>query len=109
MPNTSTLEELGLLKVIAGLAGSVVSLRFVQGTWKEKALMVIGGAAFSIFATSPVAQYVGMSNAEGLVGFLIGLFGMAIASKVYELIQSVDPKQTVSLVFDRFLNRTPKE
>lgn len=110
MPDTNsfnTLQEIGVVKILAGVAGSVISLRFVQGKWYEKVLMIIGGAILAILAASPVAAYVGMSSSEGLVGFLIGLFGMAVASKVYEIIQSVDTKQTSQAFFDWLLRRPP--
>lgn len=87
---SDSLQDIGFLKILSGVAGSVVSLRFVKGTILEKLLMSIGGSALSYFGTSPAATWIGMANAEGLVGFLIGLFGMAIASKVYEVIQVID-------------------
>ena len=84
------LQDFSIAKLLAGVAGSVVSLRFVQGTITERAFMGIGGAALSYYASTPAAQWVGVKDAEGLVGFLIGLFGMAIMAKVYEVIQSAD-------------------
>lgn len=83
-------------KLLAGLAGSVVSLRFVQGTIAERVFMGIGGAALSYYATTPAAQWVGVRDAEGLVGFLIGLFGMAIMAKIYEVILLADSGKMAS-------------
>lgn len=57
----------------------------------------------SYFGTPVAATWIGMVNAEGLVGFLIGLFGMSVVSKFYEVIQAVDPKAVV----DRFLSFFP--
>lgn len=110
MPDTNSfnsLQDIGIIKILSGLAGSVVSLRFVQGKWYEKVLMTLGGAFLSYFGTSPAAEYVGMATSEGLVGFLIGLFGMAVASKVYEIIQSVDTKQASQAFFDWLFRRPP--
>ncbi len=77
-------------KLIAGLAGSVVSLRFVQGSVSERIIMAIGGCGLSYYASTPAASWIGVSDAEGLVGFLIGLFGMAIMAKIYEIITVAD-------------------
>ena len=80
-------------KLLAGICGSVVSLRFVQGTITERIFMGIGGAALSYYASTPAAAWVGVKDAEGLVGFLIGLFGMAIMAKVYEVILLADAQK----------------
>ena len=88
-PNT----DFSQAKLLAGLAGSVVSLRFVQGTIPERIFMAVGGAALSYYASTPAARWVGVQDAEGLVGFLIGLFGMAVMAKVYEVILVADAKQ----------------
>lgn len=82
--------DFSVAKLMAGVAGSVVSLRFVQGTIVERIFMGIGGAALSYYASTPAAQWVGVKDAEGLVGFLIGLFGMAIMAKLYEVILIMD-------------------
>lgn len=84
------LPDFSLAKLAAGVAGSVVSLRFVQGSVLERLFMGIGGAALSYYATTPVSMWVGVKDAEGLVGFLIGLFGMAVMAKIYEAIQVAD-------------------
>lgn len=87
------LPDFSAAKLISGVAGAFVSLRFMQGTAAEKLIMAVGGAALSYFATTPVAQWLAMQQAEGLVGFLLGLFGMSIATKVYEVIQLMDARR----------------
>ena len=86
-------QDFSWLKLASGVAGALVSLRFVQGTWKEKLTMLVGGSALSLLGTTTASTYLGMANAEGLVGFLLGLFGMAIVSKIYDAIQFVDAKR----------------
>ena len=85
--------DFSLVKLASGVAGALVSLRFVQGTWLEKLIMLVGGSALSLVGTGPTANWLGMQSAEGLVGFLLGLFGMAIVSKVYDAIQLIDAKR----------------
>ena len=92
----ATEPDFSLVKLAAGVAGAVVSLRFVQGTFFERLTMAIGGAALSYFATSPLAEWLGAAKSEGVIGFFIGLFGMAIVSKIYEVIQMVDAKQVAA-------------
>ena len=88
--------DFSLAKLLAGICGSAVSLRFVQGTLAERLFMGVGGASLSYYASTPAAAWVGIPDGEGLVGFLIGLFGMAIMAKVYEVIQLLDAKQIAS-------------
>jgi hypothetical protein len=58
--------------------------------------MAAGGAALSYFASDLIARWLAVPDALGLVGFLTGLFGMAIVAKVYEVIQMMDAKQLTS-------------
>lgn len=88
-----------LFKLIAGIAGALVSLNFVQGTWPERVIMAIGGAALSYFASNNLATWLNVPEALGLVGFLIGLFGMAIVAKFYEVLQMLDAKQIAADVW----------
>jgi hypothetical protein len=88
--------DLSVGKLIAATCGALVSLRFVTGTIPERICMAGGGAAFSYYASTPAAIWLGMSNAEGLVGFLIGLFGMAVMAKIYEVIQLTDATKIAS-------------
>ena len=70
---------------LAGVVGAALSLRFVAGTWPERVTMAIGGAVVSYYAAPWVSN--GLGIPEGLSGFLLGLFGMAVISKVWEAIQ----------------------
>ena len=71
---------------LSGVVGSLVSLRFIAGTWPERFTMALGGSALSLYSSTYVAERTGLP--EGLSGFLLGLFGMAIAAKVWEAIQA---------------------
>ena len=83
-------NDISIAKLSAGIIGSLVSLRFVQGTYPERIIMSIGGASLSYFASTPISDWLNVSKAEGLIGFLIGLFGMALVSKIYEVIWLLD-------------------
>ena len=66
--------------------------------------MVLGGSTLSYLSAPVAARWIGLSDVEGLVGFLLGLFGMAIVAKVYEVIQALDPVE----IARRALNRIGK-
>lgn len=100
IPNITAAD---ILRLGAGLVGSFVSMKFLKDTTRtEKALLVLGGAFLSLVGTGPAVTYFKLSNADGLVGFMLGLFGMAIVTKVYEAIQVMDVKSVTSSIFDRF-------
>lgn len=69
---------------LAGLAGAAASLAFIKGTLTERVVMALGGAVLSLYATPWMTQVSGLP--AGLCGFLLGLFGMAVCAKVWELI-----------------------
>lgn len=73
-----------------GAAGSLVALPFLQGPWTVRVAMVIGGSALSFYGTKPMASYMQVIGSDGLIGFLIGLFGMAIVAKIHELIAALN-------------------
>ena len=87
------LSDINIAKAAAGVAGSFVSLSFIDGTRKQKLFLATGGALMSYFFSTQVAIYFNMQNAEGVIGFLIGMFGMAISAKIYEVIKAADAKE----------------
>lgn len=70
---------------LAGFAGAFISLKFIQGSWPERIIMALGGSLISYYGSPWASSRTGLP--EGLCGFLLGLFGMAICAKVWELIQ----------------------
>ncbi len=99
---TPSFTSADLLRFGIGLVGAFVSLKFLkEGTKTEKALMVLGGAVLSYVGTGPAVAYLKVANADGLVGFMVGLFGMAIIAKGYEVISAVDAKSLAQSILDR--------
>lgn len=72
-----------------GLVGALIALRWTEGTPTAKLLLVIGGSTLSYYGTHPLAGWLGATNADGLIGWALGLFGMNVASKVHEAIGAV--------------------
>lgn len=91
-----------IMKFLVGFTGSLVSMKFIKGPWHERALMCVGGTLLSYYGTAPVSNWLNMATADGLVGFLMGLFGMSIAAKVYETVQYIDTKKVADFLVNRW-------
>lgn len=92
-------------ELVPGALGSVVALPFIKGPWHVRLAMVFGGAALSFYATHPLAIWLDLIKSEGLIGFLVGLFGMAIVAKVYEIINSFEAKAVAIGLKDWILSK----
>lgn len=87
----------------AGVLGALVGMRYLNGTWPEKISMAISGAIAAYYASPYASQLTGAP--EGLVGFLMGMFGMAIVSKAWETIQAFPIGMLWQAVIDRVRGR----
>ena len=76
------------VKLAPGAAGALAAMLWLKDTWPRRLCMFLAGAAMSRIGSSDVAHLVGLS--EGFAGFLLGLFGMAVASKTFETWQALD-------------------
>lgn len=75
-----------------GIAGAMVALLFMRGRpVLQSAGIFLGGCVLAFFATGWVAATMDMQKADGLVGFLIGCFGMALMAKVFDTIEAIEP------------------
>ncbi len=72
---------------IPGVAGAFISAFFLKGPWRLIGGMTLGGSALAYYGGSVLAAWLASPKATGLIGFLIGMFGMAIAAKGYEVIE----------------------
>lgn len=71
---------------LAGVAGACVSFAYLKGTFAERITNATGGALVSLYASGWLAAKTGVP--ESLAGFLMGMFGMAICAKGWELIHA---------------------
>jgi len=100
------LSAFGLTKApfIAGFIGGVISLRFVkelQG-FAGSLIAIAGGAATGGYVSPLVVEYWHLSDsAVGALGFLIGMFGLSLASAVYVVITTTDWKAAIASAFSR--------
>ena len=91
---------------LAGVAGAIVSMRFLTGTWPERAFMAACGAILSYYATPYLSLKIGLP--EGLMGFLLGLFGMAVASRMWEWVQTTPVGALWNIALDWLRKRGTK-
>lgn len=77
-----------IVRAVPGAIGALVALRWMGGTPWQVSASLLGGASGAYYGT-PHAMVL-MGTQPGLTGFLIGLFGMAIASRVFEALSKFD-------------------
>ncbi len=74
-----------------GIVGSAISLKWLPGSYLTKAAMWAGGCSMSLFAAKPFAQFMHMGDGGiGFAGFMLGLFSMAVVSKLFDAISAFD-------------------
>jgi hypothetical protein len=74
-----------IIKALPGTLGAIVALRWIVGSPAQRVASVLGGASASYYGAHHVSGMLGTD--DGFAGFLVGLFGMAVASKCFEAIQ----------------------
>ncbi|EML1597816.1 holin [Burkholderia cenocepacia] len=95
-PTTSAVAAAGalLLKIVPGAVGSLIALRFIGDglTGRQKAVSFVAGAAFSYFVGPLIVVWCSIadSGAQQAIGFLIGLFGLAITKELFKEINNAD-------------------
>lgn len=88
---------------LAGVAGALVSMRYLQGSLSARLSMAASGSVVAYYASPSVAAWLGIP--EGLSGFLIGVFGMAIVHKAWETLQAFPIAPIWQAVIDRVRGR----
>ncbi|RQR87627.1 MULTISPECIES: holin [unclassified Burkholderia] len=95
-PTTSALAAVAALlaKIVPGAVGSLIALRFIGDglTGRQKALSFVSGAAFSYYVGPWIVSQFAItdSGAQQAIGFLIGLFGLAITKELFKEINNAD-------------------
>ncbi|OXJ17383.1 holin [Burkholderia sp. HI2500] len=95
-PTTSVLAAAGALlaKVIPGAVGSLIALRFIGDglSGRQKAVSFVSGAAVSYFIGPLIVTWFGISDsgAQQAIGFLVGLFGLAVTKELFKEINNAD-------------------
>lgn len=89
-------------KLAPGILGSVVAILWMRDTPVRLIAAAVGGSTASYYGAAALAAWIApRADIVGFVGFLMGVFGMAIGSKIFETIQSFDLKARVGAWLDR--------
>lgn len=88
-----------VMKSIPGVLGALFALPWMTGSVWQRLAALGGGVASSRYAGDWLANT--MSIDIALAGFLVGLFGMSIAAKVFEGIGSVAPRELIERLLKR--------
>lgn len=98
------LTDLGLqgTTVVGGLAGALVSLKFIPGTnWWQRGTNAVGGMLAASYISPLLGTYLKLPpSVFGGIAFLIGMYGMTVANAGVEEI----PKWMQGLR-EKYINR----
>ena len=82
-----------------GLFGSLAALLWIKDTWPRRIGYVLTGTAASHYCAPSIAMWTGADLA--LAGFLVGLFSMAVAAKLFESIEALKPADAINRLLTR--------
>jgi len=88
-----------IIKAVPGTIGAIVALRWIAGPPLQRIMALVGGIGASYYGSPWAAASAGVD--PGLAGFMIGLFGMALASKVFEGIAVLNPGSMIERLLKR--------
>lgn len=83
-----------------GVIGALSAMLWLKETIIRKISSVIAGSAASYYGT-PFGLRLFESVDSNLVAFLIGLFGMAVAAKIFETVEQFPTKTIVERVLTK--------
>lgn len=86
--------------VIAGAVGSLMSLRYFHGdTWGKRMFNALSGFLGSLFLTAPIAEWMTIVGPAkvGALGFLIGMFGIALADAIAAFVRALTKEDILAL------------
>ena len=83
-----------------GVIGAVSAMLWLKDSCIRKTAAVIAGSATSYYGTDFALTMFGALD-RNLMSFLIGLFGMAVAAKIYETIEHFPIKDMLERVLTR--------
>ena len=97
MEGVRTMKDASILDwashpLVAGVVGSLVSLRFVPGlTLTERLMNLAAGSALAYYTAPAIVSWWGMSeNLLGFFGFAIGMFGLSASAAVLQGIRETN-------------------
>lgn len=73
---------------LTGPLGAAAALYWFKGRGWRKLFAFVFGSSLALICSPYLAKWSGME--QGLAGFLLGLFGMAVVSKAYKALDDMD-------------------
>lgn len=91
-------------KAIPAAAGSLTALLFFRGEGWRRAIATVIAAMFLAKILGPsVAEL--MRSSQAVAGYVVGLFGMAIVAKVFDMIVSFDATSAMQDLWGAVMKR----
>lgn len=94
-------------KHLAGPAGSAIALIWLNGRLLRKCAMFFAGCILSWYVAGPASIWLDLP--EGFTGLLLGIFGMAVVDKIFEVIRTVQPGELITDFIRKRLGLERKE
>lgn len=92
-------DKLARSPYAAGVAGSLVALRFAPGsTWVERAVNVVAGSITAAYVSPALAEWLRITS-PGLqsgLAFLLGLFGLSLAAAALQAMREAQLGQVIT-------------
>lgn len=85
----------------SGIAGSLVALLFMRRPPLQMLGIFLGGVLLAHYGGELLAFAFDMEKFSSAAGFIVGLLGMRLVEKLYDLIEAIDVKE----FWQRFLKR----
>ena len=85
------LDEAARNPFLAGVAGSVMSLKFAPGAgWLERVGNVLAGSLCAGYAAPAAAEFLHLSSRpmQALAGFVLGMFGLSLCAAIIDWLRS---------------------
>lgn len=76
--------------IVAGAFGAAVSMAVIKGPLWYRASLFLGGLIAAAFVTPLLVDTFELAKSENAVAFLVGMFGMSIASAIIRTVQEVN-------------------
>ena len=77
-----------LAQKLGGPAGGLIAIMFLRDAWPRRVAMAAAACPLSWYGAPHLVMWLPLN--EGFAGFLLGLFGMAAVSKIFEAWNQVD-------------------
>lgn len=97
---TNMLDHPEIARGTPGAIGALAAMLWLKDTVVRRLSAVIAGSAASYYGT-PFALLFFATVDSHLMGFLIGLFGMAVASKLLETLEAIPAK----VIIDKLVSK----